>query len=135
MGNVVKMRFTARSVPARTTMTSALIWTRTVGDRALAPVLAGIMCVAALDIFHLQVSGWLLLAFMSVLTALIMTIPVSVLIYEPDETWVERRAREKRQARARAELATFGLSPEQYIAIIPANDWLRRARAAEKFGL
>ncbi|MFY7940733.1 MAG: hypothetical protein ACOVOX_07465 [Burkholderiaceae bacterium] len=64
-----------------------------------------------------------------------MTIPLSVLIFEEEETWVEVQARTKRQAKARAELAVFGLSPEQYLASLPADDDLGRAKASIRFGL
>ena len=41
----------------------------------------------------------------------------------------------RRVARNRADLSRFGLTPERYLATIPLNDSVRRARAMLDFNL
>ena len=116
-------------------MKNFALWVRTIGARAPWPVGALMLIVGASA--HL---GWLhglaLYVITGLVSALVMTIPLAaVWAYVPGETPVERRARELRQARERAALAVAGLTPEQYIATIPAADLYRRVTVAERFGV
>jgi predicted lipid-binding transport protein (Tim44 family) len=116
-------------------MRSLALWIRTVGTRA--PWLVGAFTLIVGAVAHL---GWLqglaLYVAGGAVVALVMTIPLAgVLALVPGETIVERRAREARQARERTELAKVGLTPEQYMATIPAADLIGRAEAAERFGI
>lgn len=64
-------------------------------------------------------------AFGVLSTLVFLTIPLSVVV-EPDlSSWWYRREVEKNRAR----LAGLGLTPEQYLARIPASDALARAKA------
>lgn len=136
MGKVVYLPVTNKRALARPLVTSTLIWIRTIGDRALAPTIC-LMCIVAV-VGHFQLLSnelWAYWCLVSALLALIMTIPLSILILEADETWIEVRAKTKRQTSAREDLTKSGLTPERYLASLPVDDWLGRARAEERFGL
>lgn len=110
-------------------------WVRTIGVRASWPCTALILVTGAAA--H---AGWLQGAWLwgvgVIMVALVMTMPFAVIwAHVPGETFVELRARDVRQARNRAGLAAAGLTPEQYIATIPAADVARKVEAAERFGV
>jgi len=61
----------------------------------------------------------------------ILTIPLSTIV-EPDlSSWWYRRE----VAKNRARLARYGLTPEQYLAAIPASNALGQARAKADFDI
>lgn len=118
-----------------TKMDTTAIWIRTIGARALWPTLVGMMLLALSASAGVLEGTSLWMAF-ACWFIVMMTMPASVVfVFAPGETWVERRSREHEQARARAELARFGLTPQQYISTIPEREWVERARAAYRFGV
>jgi len=116
-------------------MNDFALWVRTIGVRAPLPVGALMLMVGGAAHFGL-LQGLGLRVAAGFVVALVMTIPLAAIwTHVPGETSIERRTRELRQTRSRAELAAGGLTPEEYIATIPVGDVIRRAEAAERFGV
>lgn len=116
-------------------MRDVALWVRTIGLRAPWP-LALLSCgVAAATHFGL-LSRTAVMAVAPVLFAGFMTMPLALLFSAlPGETFVERRARERRQTRARAELARAGLTPAQYLSTVSTEDVVKRVGIAEELGV
>lgn len=116
-------------------MNKIAIWIRTIGDRALWPCIIGMVLLAVGSnvgvlgggIYWVAVATWCML---------VTTMPLAAMfLFVPGETLVERKSRQRDQARARAILLSFGLTPERYVVTIPAHERMRRAHAAGIFGL
>lgn len=74
------------------------IWIRTIGERALPLILALFALLAICSHFEL-VDQPQALVMLTVIGALIMTMPLAALIFEPEETCIERRWRVTRSGR------------------------------------
>jgi len=108
-------------------------WVRTIGDRVLNWALASLVLLVLARVWGLLPDIWYWTVGAGVL-ALLMTIPfAAIFAVLPGETFVEQRTRLKLQARARAELAVAGLTPQEYIDT--KTDWLEREIAAYRFGV
>lgn len=110
-------------------------WVRTIGQVAAVPT-GALMIAAGLAAYYGWIAGPALWLAAGALFILIMTIPARLFLTNvPGETAVERFLREREQSRARAELARYGLTPQQYLASFPASDVVGRALAADRLGL
>ena len=116
-------------------MNTVAIWIRTIGARATWPS-ALLMVFLAIASNKGWLSGMWLIAATVLVVLLIMTIPLAAIwLLSPGETSLEKRARERRQAKARADLLAHGLTPEQYLATLPRNDLIARSEAEARFGI
>jgi hypothetical protein len=136
MSNVIKFPGREKALPMKTDLLkSAILGVRTIGDRALLPVMAGMVLVPLAGAWGWLLGAWFWFAF-TLLFVMLMTLPLAqVFALAPGETEIERRARRRAQAHARRDLATCGLTPRQYIDTIPKSDWVRRSKAAYQFGV
>lgn len=111
------------------------IWVRSVGSNAAIPMILAVAVLGVATGFDwLTYSGkWVAAVFF---VGTVMTIPLSVLwAHLPGETSLERVCRERSQARARNEVRTMGLTPQQYMETIPAHDLIARTEAEIWLGI